>query len=167
MLIDLTPINSEVLRCTKVLKEELNLSDDEIWKYIQSDPRLHEETGIYWSGLNFGFNFFEETSNSKLKFENEFWYDDTSNIGSYGVADNLDQIKKYYKQQIEDPDKKYFISVTPIFQEKEHSGEGGGWRWHKWGPYIGDLNPQYEYLDDEDFGDNFQGYVLVFQCYRL
>lgn len=25
----------------------------------------------------------------------------------------------------------------------------GGWRWHKWGPYIGVQNPQCEYLYDE------------------
>ena len=167
MLIDLTPIDSEVPRCTKILKEELNIDDNDLWKYIQSDPKLHEETGIYWTLLNFGFNFFEETSNGKLKIEDEFWYDSTNDIGSYGVADNLEQIKNYYKQQIEDPDKKYFISVAPIFQEKENFGKGGGWRWHKWGPYIGNLNPKCEYLDDEDFGEDFQGYVLVFNCYKL
>ena len=24
-----------------------------------------------------------------------------------------------------------------------------GWRWHKWGPYIGTQDPQCEYLADE------------------
>lgn len=169
MLVDLTPIESEKERCTNLLKTELNIPDDEIWKYIQSDPRLHEETGIYWTQLNFGFNFFEETRN-RLSYENEFWHewmDDNTCIGSYGVADNIDQIKEYYEHQIEDPNNRYFIAISPIFQEKEHAGEDGGWRWHKWGPYIGKLNPQYEYLDDEEFGDDFQGYVLVFHCYKL
>lgn len=168
MLIDLTPIESERERCINVLRTELNVPEDKIWIHIQSDPKLHKETGIYLSPLNFGNNFFKETEN--LEYENEFWYewiDDNTCIGSYGVADNIDQIKEYYKKQIEDPNNKYFISITPIFQEPEHAGEGGGWRWHKWGPYIGNLNPQCEYLDDEDFGPDFQGYVLCYSCYKL
>ena len=36
---------------------------------------------------------------------------------------------------------------------------GGGWRWHKWGEYIGKHNPQYEYLDHESGID----YVLVWK----
>ena len=55
------------------------------------------------------------------------------------------------------------IAVTPVFQ---HKGETDGWRWHKWGPYIGTLNPQYEYLDDENFGDDFE-YVLCFELYKV
>ena len=169
MLVDLTPIESEKERCIDILKSELGISDSEIWKYIQSDPKLHEETGVYWTLLNFGMNFFKETKD-RLGFKNEFWHewlDEDICIGSYGVADNIDQIKEYYKRQIEDPDNKYFIAISPIFQDKDHAGKGGGWRWHKWGPYIGKLNPQYEYLDDEEFGEDFQGYVLVFHCYKL
>jgi hypothetical protein len=26
---------------------------------------------------------------------------------------------------------------------------GGGWRWHKWGPYIGTQEPKCEYIHDE------------------
>lgn len=163
MLVDLTPIKEEEERCYNLLGEETDISGEDSWKYIQSDPKLHEDTGIYWALLNFGSNFFEETQD--LEYENRFWEDET--ISSYGVADNIDQIKEYYKHQIADPENKYFISISPVYQEKENAGKGGGWRWHKWGPYIGDLNPQYEYLDDEDFGPDFKGYVLVFHCYKL
>lgn len=67
-------------------------------------------------------------------------------LSQYGVADNIEQIKEYYKEWI---DKSiWVIAITPVFQDKNHAGKGGGWRWHKWGNYIGKLNPQCEYLDN-------------------
>ena len=71
-----------------------------------------------------------------------------------------------YKEEIADVNKKYVIALTPVWQEKGNKGKGGGWRWHKWGEYIGKLNPQCEYLDDEDFGDNFE-YALTFTLYAI
>jgi len=82
------------------------------------------------------------------------------------VADSIDQIKEYYKEEIEDTEKKYIITATPVFQEKENKGKWGGWRWHKWGEYIGKLEPKCEYLDDEEFGDDFQ-YVICFHLYQI
>lgn len=167
MLVDLTPIDSVKEQNINILKYELNIADEDIWKYIQSDPKLHEETGIYWSILNFNKNFFEETLN--LDFENEYWhvkYGDEY-VNSYGVADNIEQIKEYYKRQIENKNEKYIISLSPVFQDKENKGKEDGWRWHKWGPYIGELDSKYEYLDDEDFGPDFQGYVICFHCYKI
>lgn len=167
MLVDLTPIDSVKEQNINILKYELNIADEDIWKYIQSDPKLHEETGIYWSISNFNKNFFEETLN--LDFENEYWhvkYGDEY-VNSYGVADNIEQIKEYYKRQIENKNEKYIISLSPVFQDKENKGKEDGWRWHKWGPYIGELDSKYEYLDDEDFGPDFQGYVICFHCYKI
>jgi hypothetical protein len=165
MLVDLTPIESEKERCTNLLKTKLNIPDDKIWKYIQSDPRLHEETGIYWTQLNFGELFFEETKN--LKYDNKYWDEELLGkddfVSSYGVADNIDQIKEYYNHQIEDLNNKYFIAISPIFQEKEHAGEDGGWRWHKWGPYIGTKEPKCEYLYDEPEIDK----VVIFELYEI
>ena len=119
----------------------------------QTDTKYIFETGIYRD--NFDFNFSKDDCAEELEHTSD-----------YGVADNVEQIKDYFKKYINDKTKKYIISITPVFQEKEHAGEGGGWRWHKWGPYIGKLNPQYEYLDDEDFGDDFQ-YVLCFNIYEV
>ena len=83
----------------------------------------------------------------------------------YGVADNIEQIKEYYKEWIEKSD--WVIEITPIFQEKENAGKGGGWRWHKNGEYIGTLEPQCEYLDDEEFGEDWQGYVYCYHIYPV
>lgn len=152
MLINLTPDKKSI--------EEKRLDYEKIkLSYIpQSD--LIVEKGIYQDALNFNFakdEFCEEISEN---IDNGSWN------WKYGVADNIEQIKEYLKKYIDDPDEKYIIAVTPVFQHKENEGKEGGWRWHKWGPYIGKLNPQCEYLDDEDFGDDFK-YILCFQLYKV
>lgn len=160
MLVNLTPIQSEIERCKKIA-EEIN------YKYIpQSDPQWIKETGIYQCAFAFNFrnNEFEETKN--LSWESKYPVLRNHEVSSYGVADNIEQIKEYYKEEIEDKENKYFIHLTPVFQDKENAGKGGGWRWHKWGVYIGNLNHQCEYLDDEDFGDDFK-HVIVFSICKL
>jgi hypothetical protein len=43
---------------------------------------------------------------------------------------------------------------------KDDQPKQGGWRWHKWGPYIGTHEKQFEYLADEE------GIERVF-CYHI
>jgi len=93
-------------------------------------------------------------------------YSKTNWVVQYGVADNVDQIKEFYKKQIKNKKESFVIVITPVYQDKENKGKGGGWRWHKWGEYIGVLDPQREYLDDEDFGDDFK-YILCFHLYYV
>lgn len=164
MLVNLT-INKEVVDKMKEIARDMNFDYTP-----QSDPRLLLETGIYQMR---GFNFMKQEFNENIKdyglndhlytpgkgFSENYQED---YIQEYGVADSIEQIKKLYEKQINDPNKKYIITVTRVDQEIKNKGKGGGWRWHKWGKYIGNLDPQYEYLDDEDFGPNFQGYVIVF-----
>jgi hypothetical protein len=77
----------------------------------------------------------------------------------YGVADNIDQVCKLYKDAIS--------STNPVvisFVELNKSDEGeGGWRWHKWGKYIGVQKPQCEYLKDEPIIEK----VIVFHIYSV
>lgn len=68
----------------------------------------------------------------------------------YGVADNYKQIferDNRIKEYIEDPNNQYIIQLNWI--SKYSQPEHGGWRWHKWGTYIGDFEPKCEYLYDE------------------
>ena len=154
MLINLTPIQSEIDRCRKIAEEH------KIEYTPQSDPKWIKETGIYQSSFPFNFPDYEfEELKERLSWEDRYMSVDPKM--TYGIADNIEQIKEYYKEEIADPNRKFFIHMTPVWQEKENAGEGGGWRWHKCGEYIGKLNPQYEYLDDEDFGDDFE-YVITF-----
>lgn len=64
----------------------------------------------------------------------------------YGVCDNEDQVYRMYKW-LEDQDEEYCIFLTPIF--KEHQPPHGGWRWEKWGEYIGNKESKADYLYDE------------------
>jgi hypothetical protein len=160
MLVNLTPITEEIERCKRIAKE------NEFEYVSQSDPKWLQETGIYQCAFayNFSENEFEETK--KLNWDDRYKIFPDSSKGTFGVADNIDQIKRYYKEEVEDETERYAICVTPVWQDKENKGNGGGWRWHKWGEYIGELNPQWEYLDDEDFGEDFEC-VLVFGIFKV
>lgn len=85
----------------------------------------------------------------------------------YGVADNIEQIIEHHKEEFIDSPEGYILFFTKIYQHKENAGNNDGWRWHKWGEYIGNLNPQCEYLDNETFGTDFPGYVLVYEFFKV
>lgn len=160
MLVNLTPIETEIKRRSDVAKENN-------FEYTpQSDPKYIQEVGIYQSRFPFNFPEDEFEELKKLTWMDRYKIFPNYEKIIYGVADNIEQIKEYYKDEIKDTEKKYCLALTPVWQEKENKGKGGGWRWHKWGKYIGKLNPQCEYLDDEDFGDDFQ-YVITFTLYAV
>ena len=80
-------------------------------------------------------------------------------INAYGVCDSVEQILAACPE-LENSDRKFVVTVTPIIRDQEP--KQGGWRWHKWGPYIGTKKPQHEYLCDETDIDK----VLVFHIYE-
>lgn len=76
------------------------------------------------------------------------YMDVDSNAWTYGVADNLEQIVQFYK----DDRDKYFKGnhVILVFEvHRDTTSPCRGWRWHKWGEYIGTKKPRCEYLNDE------------------
>ena len=92
-------------------------------------------------------------------YEEEFGYGDP--FKPYGVCDYWEQIIAQWPDLALSPTR-YAISITEVRKadQLEHSG---GWRWEKWGQYIGTKNPQCEYLYDEPEIDS----VLVYHVYRL
>lgn len=66
--------------------------------------------------------------------------------GCYGVCDNVEQLLAHYPE-LEMSERKFVVTMTSV-KKSEQPGDGG-WRWHKWGEYIGTQDPQYEYLYDE------------------
>jgi hypothetical protein len=102
----------------------------------------------------------------KLSYEQQWpdltGYTKDGYLSCTGVADSLDQIKEKYKELINDTERFYCLSITEI--KKSEQPDSGGWRWHKWGEYIGTKTPQCEYLYDED--DSIQS-VFVFHFYLL
>ena len=52
-----------------------------------------------------------------------------------------------YDAVLTEPDRYYCVSFTRLNRKDESPKDG--WRWHKWGPYIGTQKPQHEYLYDD------------------
>lgn len=130
------------------------LADDPISKMIaevngNSPEIIQVKPGVFITG---GFNFdnhidypfkfstFEDFTDFKMNYPADI------GINSYGVCDNVDQI---FEQSIieSDPDRYFIVALTEV--RKENQSPDGGWRWHKWGPYIGVHEPTMEYLYDE------------------
>ncbi len=81
-------------------------------------------------------------------------------IGEYGVCDNYQQVLDRIPHLI-DSDEKFCVILTPV--EKDAEPEEGGWRWSKWGEYIGNQKSSAEYLYNEPFID----LVFVYHIYRV
>lgn len=81
------------------------------------------------------------------------------NAWDFGVADNLEQIIEYYNNGNFKGNHVVFYNVV----KRNSANAGCGWRWHKWGSYIGTRNPQCEYLNDEPEIEQ----VLTFSIYKV
>lgn len=81
-------------------------------------------------------------------------------LSSYGVCDSYHQILARWPHLAADPEP-YMIALVEV--RKEDQSADGGWRWHKWGDYIGSKDPQYEYLFDEPDID----VVFTFHIYSI
>lgn len=147
---------------------------------LEEDSKDLDITGIYMSDLNGHYDIEELTNFNEV--------DDFELIDKYkffpmnGVSDNASQVKNYLNKIINiylngtSKDKYFFegqglfnliknesnyqfiLLLTPIINNHD-TNSWGGWRWHKWGEYIGKHTPQYEYLDHESGID----YVLVWK----
>lgn len=110
----------------------------------------HYATGIYrHDGYLFNSSgFIEEKCTERI-------IDDWVN---YGVCDNYTQILEAYPELISDSSKNYVIILSTV--ERACQPSSGGWRWHKWGPYIGTQNPQHEYIYDDTHIDKVYCYHI-------
>lgn len=147
---------------------------------LEEDSKNLNITGIYMSDLNGHYDIKELTNFNEVdEFE---LIDKYKFFPMSGVSDNASQVKNYLNKIINiylngtskdeyffegqglfnliknEPNYQFILLLTPIINNHDKSS-WGGWRWHKWGEYIGKHNPQYEYLDHEDGID----YVLVWK----
>jgi len=113
----------------------------------------HYKTGVYrHDGYMFNFD----------GFINERCEDEISDKWVvYGVCDNYEQVLERYKDILDDPNKNYVIGMCTV--DRVRQSPEGGWRWHKWGKYIGTQNPEHEYLYDDTHIDR----VYCFHIYEL
>lgn len=73
-------------------------------------------------------------------------FDDDSH--AYGVCDSPIQFMRALGDKLAThPHRSFCVSFVQL--KKADEPPEGGWRWHKWGPYIGEQDPQCEYLYDE------------------
>ena len=119
------------------------LHHDFIQMALGAKPGKRIQQGIY-EIYHFGSSDF-------LSFDNGYYRWDTEDtrllsIDVYGVCDSIEQIIKQCPE-LQDPIRQFVITVTPIIRKDEPPS--GGWRWHKWGSYIGRHTPEHEYIYDE------------------
>lgn len=114
--------------------------------------------GFYESPFPFNFHLVLKDSGFNLNFNDEYFQ--IGDIHSYGVCDNPQQVLDKCPELISSKD--VFILSCDRLIKKEQSSEGG-WRWHKWGEYIGTQEPTTEYLYDEPLIEE----VFCYHIYRL
>lgn len=128
---------------------------------IMQDDYREDFTGVYISDLNASHVIEHLTDYKEVRnFDSPIYYE------RYGVADNASQVLDYYDSLCKDhpdyvKDKEFIIILTPIFRDSQPSA--GGWRWHKWGPYLGKFESRCEYLHDEKGID----FVLCFKIVEV
>lgn len=118
---------------------------------VEADTMFeHYATGVYrHDGFSFNFDKFLEDNCHNNILDEWVWY---------GVCDNYKQILEYHKELLSNPDKNYVIGLTTV--ERCKQPDEGGWRWHKWGEYIGTQTPQHEYLYDDTHIDKVYCYHI-------
>lgn len=70
-----------------------------------------------------------------------------SDFDAFGVCDSPEQLVGKLPASVAEGPNKYVVSMVEVRRSDEPPE--GGWRWHKWGGYIGDKTPTTEYLHDE------------------
>jgi hypothetical protein len=131
---------------------------------VNNNPtqNVQERPGVYRTG-HFGSSHWPTCSYREKRWNHypEFEQGDEGPYrGCYGVCDNLQQVLDLYPE-LEAPDRKFLIQLTEV--RRENQSPEGGWRWHKWGPYIGTFKSEHEYLYHEVGIEA----VLVFHLYEL
>ncbi len=69
--------------------------------------------------------------------------------GPYGVCDSVEDILRAYPILEASKTRQFIVTMKLVKRDASRKGLGGGWRWHKWGEYIGKQEQTTEYLDDE------------------
>lgn len=139
-------LDTEIFTTEEKIKNYIDYYGDRVMKLIQKMQNGNGKEMLYPKKIKDGI--FEGPLN-ELYWVEGMCKQENKEVTHYyiGVCDNYEQILKEYPHIEICKDHTFFIYLTPITREEQP--QEGGWRWHKWGPYIGDKNPQQEYLYDE------------------
>lgn len=92
-------------------------------------------------------------------FGSSNWPPGFATHGPCGVCDTYEQVLEHHKDVISQ--RESIVTLTPI--ERSKQSPEGGWRWHKWGEYIGTKKPTQEYLYDEPEIEKVYVYHVYFK----
>jgi hypothetical protein len=133
------------------------LTAEERIEFLSEQKEL--ETGVYQLGDFNAPDVVDEEYYQFMPWTMES-FRDGSYFGEYGVCDNYQQVLEKYPF-LQADDNQYVLTVCVV--KKSDQPESGGWRWHKWGEYVGTKTPLHEYLYDED--DSIQE-VFCYHIYK-
>lgn len=88
-------------------------------------------------------------------------FEEHADVPSYGVADSIEQFLELYGSKIALDPRGCAVGFTTV--RRSEQPPSGGWRWHKWGEYIGKHSPQYEYLYDEKAIDSVTTFRVIWE----
>lgn len=137
----------------------LNFANNPLLEILASmgeGEQKHLDTGIYevnHFGCSPFIDGYKDWPDEELVNKDGDWF------GNYGVCDNYQQILDQCPM-LKDSDRQFFITIKSV--KKENQDPDGGWRWHKWGPYIGTHEITTEYLYDEPIVEE----VFVYHIYE-
>lgn len=92
------------------------------------------------------------------------WRFEIEGVPTYGVCDTPKQFAEKFGDLVKADPRNCCVFFTHVEKDPTNRGQGGGWRWHKWGEYVGEGTPEHEYLDDEE---GFEGGVYVFHVHDI
>jgi len=121
---------------------------------------LRYEKGFYHTKFPYNGNL--DIWNANAPFNQDCFV--INDFNNYGVCDSPEQFAEDFKELIESDPRPMVVMFTHVAKDVSNKGLGGGWRWHKWGPYVGKGTPTREYLDDEE---GFNDGVYVYTVYDV
>lgn len=121
------------------------------YREFQGKFRTSSYQGIYYSEVLNNDSCVKEQLNYLFKFED-------GKI-PYGISDGVQDILDYY--DFEKDDRNFVIFLTEI--RRKDQPEKGGFRWRKWGEYIGRQNVFCDYLYDEPQIES----IFVWEAYEV
>lgn len=135
--------------------------------YPEGTLILHLGPGLievnHWTPTSVGFAIHDGfCSTGSSVFYRAFWSKNYS-VCPFGVADSPEQFYRKYGAYLNALPVDLCVFFVHIEKDPENKGNGGGWRWRKWGPYVGEGTPQHEYLDDED---GFENGIYTYHIYE-
>ncbi|MDX5412855.1 MAG: hypothetical protein LPK02_07385 [Rhodobacterales bacterium] len=82
-------------------------------------------------------------------------------IPIYGVCDSVEQFDALFGDTLRAHEHSFIVTFVEIRRADQHPN--GGWRYHKWGEYVGTQEPMHEYLYDDKHIDR----VFTFHINRV